>query len=581
MSGRSARTAALAAVVLAAVGGGSFVAGRRWQGRAAVSSTAPTASDAQPASAPIPTFTQMTFRRGTLDGARFAQDGHAIVYSATWSGDADQLFLAIPGGDERPIGPAGAGLLAVSRQGELGLSLGRQYLDAFDSAGTLGRMPLLGEAPREVLAGVRAADFTADGQNLVAVRIEGGKATLTLLPDTVLYETPGWIGSPRVSPDGTQVAFIEHPWRDDDRGGVAIVDLQTDAVRVLADGWNSIQGLAFSPHGDEIWFSAALGDPARALYAVSPTGVVRLLMRVPGMMTLQDVAADGRVLFTREEDRTGLMAMAPGATVERELSFYDWSVSTDISADGKTMLFTEEGSPGGPTYSVYLRPTDGSTPAVRLGEGASGGISPDGTQVLVATLDPDGISVIPTGAGAPRQVTDGSLQSYISPVWFPDGQRIAYEASAPGHGVNVWVQDLAGGTPRPAAPENAFYGTDAHPVSPDGKWISALGEDGALNLYPIDGGPPQLVPGVLPGEAPLGWTPDGAHLYVFRNGSFPERVYRVDVHTGARELWRSLQPVDPAGLINLAQLIPTPDGKAYVYSYDRELGDLYVADGVR
>jgi len=59
---------------------------------------------------------------------------------------------------------------------------------------------------------------------------------------------------------------------------------------------------------------------------------------------VQDIASDGRVLVTCDEQRVGMMALAPGATKEREVSWQDWSIPTDISGGGNTVLFNEEGS---------------------------------------------------------------------------------------------------------------------------------------------------------------------------------------------------------------------------------------------
>src|SRR5262249_55577893 len=155
----------------------------------------------------------------------------------------------------------------------------------------------------------------------------------------------------------------------------------TGKSRTLAKGFNTAAGLAWSPRGDEVWFTATRSGGSRALYAVSLSGRERLLARVTGSLTLRDVNRDGRVLFTHDSTRLGIFALPPGETKERDLSWFDWSLVRDFSLDGKTVLFDESAEGGGPNYSVYLRKTDGS-PAVRLGDGAAMAISPDGKWVI-------------------------------------------------------------------------------------------------------------------------------------------------------------------------------------------------------
>ena len=82
-------------------------------------------------------------------------------------------------------------------------------------------------------------------------------------------------------------------------------------------------------------------------------------------------------------------------------------IRADIPADGKIILFDEEGVGGGVryaaaqelTYAVYIRNTDGS-PAIRLGEGAANAMSPDQKWVIVQTpSSPEQLRLLPTGAG--------------------------------------------------------------------------------------------------------------------------------------------------------------------------------------
>src|SRR5207248_6895504 len=96
-------------------------------------------------------------------------------------------------------------------------------------------------------------------------------------------------------------------------------------------------------------------------------------LRLPGALMLLDISKDGRVLLMRASWRRELIGVRTADTNERELSWLDYSYPADLSADGKTLLFDEEGGggaldyskSGGLTYAVYLRRTDGS-PAVLL-----------------------------------------------------------------------------------------------------------------------------------------------------------------------------------------------------------------------
>src|SRR5207244_5209003 len=44
-----------------------------------------------------PAFRELTFRHGTISGARFATDGQTVVYGATWTGaQPQQLYIIRP-----------------------------------------------------------------------------------------------------------------------------------------------------------------------------------------------------------------------------------------------------------------------------------------------------------------------------------------------------------------------------------------------------------------------------------------------------------------------------------------------------
>jgi WD40 repeat protein len=525
-----------------------------------------------------PSFRQLTFRRGTIAFARFAPDGQTILYGSAWEGRPVEIFVSRAESPEsRPFGLPGADILGISRSGEMALSLGRHTIGPFESSGTLARMGVAGgSAPRDVLEDVEWADWSPDGASLAVVRDVNGRNRLEFPIGKMLYETAGWISHPRVSPKGDLVAFLDHPVRGDDGGTVAVVDL-SGKKRTLPGVFETIQGLSWSPRG-EIWFTAARYGSNRELYASTISGDLRLLARVTGILTLHDVARDGRVLMTHDTNRQEILGLVPGSEKERDLSWLDWSLAGDISPDGKTLLFSETGEGGGPGYSVYMRKTDGS-PAVRLGEGGIARLSPDGKWAL-ASVKPSEPQIVlyPTGAGEARFLSREGLriQRYS---WFPDGKRLAVTANETGHGARIYIWDLEGGKPRALTPEG--YRTYQKPVSPDGKFIAVSGPDQKLYLYPTAGGEPSPIPGATPEDTVSGWSGDGHALYVYRRRELPAKIYLLDIATGRKQLWRELMPSDSAGVTGIAPPIATPDGGFYVYSSLRTLSDLYLVEGLK
>ncbi len=551
--------AALAGVALLALLAGAFVIGRH-------SGTVPT-----------PSFHQLTFRRGNVISARFAPDGHTILYGAAWDGGPVQLFSARAESPEsRHLGLPSADVLSISSSGEMAVSLGRRYTAGWVSRGTLARVPLAGGAPREILEDVQEADWSPDGARLAIVREVGGRSRLEFPPGKVLYETNGWISHPRVSPRGNQIAFLDHPNRPDDGGSVALVDL-TSGKTALTAKYGSAQGLAWSGP-DEIWFTAAEVGMGRSLRAVTSAGRQRIVTRMAGGLTLHDISPQGRVLLTVEKVRMGILALAPGETRERELTWLDCSLAMDISADGKTVLISEEGAGAGPAYAVYLRKTDGSD-AVRLGEGVAHTLSPDGKWAASVLLNtPPQLVLLPTGAGDPRFVPRGQITSYERVTWSHDGRRIVFAGTEPGHGVRAYVQDLAGGKPYPITPQLA--GVFTLPLSPDDQWVAAVNAAYELMLYPINGGTPRRVLAAPARDTPIGWTADGRGLFLTRMDEFPARIYRMSLSSGKQEVWKEIMPADPVGITAVNPIQVTADGKSYAYTYLRAISELYLAQGL-
>jgi serine/threonine protein kinase len=533
-----------------------------------------------------PLYRQLTFRRGSIRSARFAPDGQTILYSAAWQGGPIDVFTARPEAPEaRSMGLNRTQLVSVSSASEMAVLLNSKAIGTWVSMGTLARAPLVGGAPREVLEQVQWADWSPDGNTMAVVRDFGGRNRLEAPIGKPLYETGGWIGHPRFSPKGDMIAFADHPVQGDDRGSLSIVDL-AGHKKVLSEEWYTIQGVAWSADGKEIWFTASKSGVDRTLYAVTLDGKERMVLRLPGALMLFDIFKDGRVLLMRASWRRELVGITEGEAKQRDLSWLDYSYPAEVSSDGKTLLFDEEGGggslayskSGGLSYAVYIRKTDGS-PAVLLGEGGAIALSPDRKSVIAQTQDsPSQLRLLTTGAGEARDLTHDNI-NHSWAHWFPDGKRVLYSGNEPDKGVRLYVMDSTAGTHKAITPEGV-NGT-AFVISPDSEWVAAIGPDQKGYLFPVGGGDAKLIPGMNAGEQPITWSADGRSLYIYQPGELPARVDRLELKTGQRTLWKTLMPTDPAGVETIGPILMTPDAKTCVFGYHRMLADLYLVEGLK
>lgn len=126
-----------------------------------------------------PTYLQLTFRRGSVSSARFAFDGHTIVYGAAWDNKPIRLSSTrIESPESRELGVADADILAISSTGEMAISLGRRYAPGVAARNTLARLPLDAGAPREILTDAEDADWSPDGGSLAVVHVVKGNHRL-------------------------------------------------------------------------------------------------------------------------------------------------------------------------------------------------------------------------------------------------------------------------------------------------------------------------------------------------------------------------------------------------------------------
>jgi Tol biopolymer transport system component len=532
---------------------------------------------------PLAEYKQVTFRTGSISNARFTPDG-GVVYSASWDGEDTQLYISRtddPGA--RGLGMKGADLLAVSKSGELAVRLKTVARGAgYARTGTLARVPLSGGTPREVLENVQDADWAANGESMAVVRYvpENRHWRLEYPLGKVIFDSINWISKPKISPDGKWIAFADHENPDgDDEGSIAVIAADgkdNNLDKKLSSGWSSVEGVQWSPAGDEIWFTSSSTGDAENPRAVTLSGKVRTITNVPGGMWLEDMR-NGTMLMISHRQRIDLRGVAPGEKQERELGWFGWSVLRDISPDGRKILFDEEADGGGPNYTVFLRDTDGSPPA-RIGDGNAIAISPDAKWAITRPAKGGPLSLVPTGAGEARKLTHDAV-SYSSAHWLPDGKRLLATGIEAGHGARDYLIDLSTGDSKAITPEGV-YGIW---LSPDGKSIAVEGPDGKWGVWPLDGSGLRAIPGLESGYYIAGWSPDGNSVYAASSlaGQKTCKVYEVNIANGKMQPWKTFGAEAGAGVSNVDAPFFSNDGSAYVYAYSRVLSEAYVVTGLR
>ncbi len=371
---------------------------------AAVCVSAATVAFSLKRQASLPAFHQVTFRRMAISSARFGPDGQTIIYQGLERRGQAEIYQTHPSSPEsRRLGFPRSQLGAISRSGQLALITSERGV-----LNELLEVPLNGGSPLKIDQGITAVDWSPDGRTMAVARGRFNPVVIEYPRGKVLYRSPGWVDGLRTSPDGRQVALLEHPVRGDDAGSVVLIDA-TGKSRTLCGPWSSLDGLAWGLSGREIWFTAAASGMNRTLYAVSLSGDLRPVMRLPGPMMLDDISSSGQVLVSQDQVRIGINGMLDGNTAESDLSWFDGSRAAGLSEDGRVLLFDESGEGGGPRYSVYVRRA-GDAGAVRLCEGGALALSPDGSFAITSGAhDRSQLSVVNVSSGEARTISGQGL----------------------------------------------------------------------------------------------------------------------------------------------------------------------------
>jgi tricorn protease-like protein len=221
---------------------------------------------------------------------------------------------------------------------------------------------------------------------------------------------------------------------------------------------------------------------------------------------------------------------------------------------------------------------DGELP-VKLGDGSSGGLSPDGKWAISISPTPSPrIILLPIGAGQQQPINVSGLD-HVGSGWarfLTDGQRLAVNGDANGHSSRCYTVEVSSGKATPVTPEGILCG----PSSPDSRFIVGTAADRSIEIYSLDGGSTRSIPNFGNTFVAVQWSEDGAALFCYHPGEFPSKIYRVDIATGKATVIQQLKPGVSAGVVLLAPIVVSRDGKRFAYAYNQTLSALYMITGL-
>ena len=522
-------------------------------------------------------FRQLTFRRGTIDAARFTPDGSRVIYSAAWEGGLHQAYaVTVDNPEPQPVSvPAGNIVKSVSPAGLLLLR-----------GDMLAVAPLLGGTPRELAARTTGADADARTGAIAAIRSNLPKPdTLEYQLGTPIYQASAatpflWLA--RISRDGSRVALVEFADPSMQRGRIIVVKADRAVETWLAEP-TQVSSIVWSPDDRELWFTTMGPGISELLMGVNARGEPRVIARFPGRFTIADVSTDGRALMIRHVPRRSVRALGSGASSERDLSWFSQTALAGLASDGTQVLLSESGHDTAEHARVYLRSIDGGA-AVHLGGGAAIDLSPDGAWALTRpALARTSLVLLPTGAGEARTLPLGDLDLHDA-LWFPDSVHLlVLQRASPRASQRAHMMDTRTGHLRALSDDQVSFPAA---IAPDGTRVAITGHERRVWIYAAStpsasdraGIAARAIDGLPPLWQAIQWSEDGGSLFVTNPVEAPNQIFRFVFATRRLTPVAKLNPGDPAVAFRVRI---TRDGRSYAYGWFFRESELHLTSGLR
>jgi Tol biopolymer transport system component len=354
--------------------------------------------------------------------------------------------------------------------------------------------------------------------------------------------------------------------------------------------WNRPVAASWMPDNERLILA---GNPAPAtgatLWLADTRGqsLTRLLADPDGGQTLPSVSPDGkRLLFTKMEVDRDIVELPLDGSAPRTLlatSLPEFAPTWSPLGDQFAYVTRRNG-----TDELWVRSTQGNwdRPVVTAKEFPtleallSPVFSPDGSRLAYSALLAGGgrrrsLAISPAGGGAPTIVADG-----YAPSWSPDGSQLAFLWIKPDGSIPVATVSV--GSSRMPREIGVFLGVNAPEWAPSGKWI-AVSTFMGLTLVSPDGKDLRMLP-MLNAPA-LAWSKDSRTIYGLSYNSDPPALKALDVATGAvRTLAEYHIGFQPLQLIENSYTGSTrisldKDGKSVAVGTATSQADLWILDG--
>jgi hypothetical protein len=512
---------------------------------------------------------RLTSERGDVTNAAFCPDGESVIYSARWGGEPARIYSQRIGQKySRPLGLPFGELRDVSDTGQLLFTLGE------GSIGTLAQAELSGGPWREIVEGVLDAVWLPNNKDVAAARLEGGTIRVELPLGNPIHCLSGKQNGIRLSvdPAGERVAFVDNSLGPLD---FCIADAGGKVRRVSRD-WRVTGGILWlSP--DRLVLSGARRGAA-AIHSLDLDGNEQSLYPTPTGWDLHDCNRTGRILASCVDSRLHVAFRTGSMQAEGHMFSLVNTRLIGLTPDAQFAVLMDLLGDGVTRNSSVLLAALPSGQPVQIAEGSHPQLAPDGKAVICMerTESENVIVVTPIPSGLPRRYRLDPGSAYHSAEFSGLTDRFLVHLLDDAVGLHSHVLEPQSGRLSPIPGKR--YITK---IAPNGSWGVVPGGS-ELRLAHLETGDIQRVCGLRAGWSPVRWSSSGNEIFVFEPGKdyATGNLVRINIHTGEQNPWLALNPADTVGVYLLRWLDVTPDGRSYAYTYQQDLGDLYILDGL-